>query len=177
MFRLAIPDNDIHFFRDQGGRKRCPVCGQLTAKRAEDLSTISIHSQPRADITTSVDGVCVVLPAAKTKLEQLFGPQLRFQALQGGLHALMPTLTVSFDAKARGTRFVKQCSACGEYESIVGATPVLLVDRASLPNDHIARTDIEFGSNDEKSPVFILGDDAAAALSALHLTGCTLVHA
>lgn len=174
MYLLVKGDNDINFFR-QGGRTRCLACGQLTAKRTEDLSTTEIKRAPRLDITTSVDGVCVVRQNAKVELERLFERQIEFQPLHGGLYAAMPKLIVPFDAAARKTRFIKPCSECSEYESVVGATPVFLVGGSSVPNGRIARTDLEFGSNDEKSPLFLLGDDAASDMLALGLSGCDLV--
>jgi NAD-dependent SIR2 family protein deacetylase len=82
-------------------------------------------------------------------------------------------LQVAFDAVARGTRFGRKCPSCGEYQSVTGATPVVL--SSDLPSDRVARTDLEFGSDDEKAPLFVAGDDAAARLTGLKLSGCRLV--
>ncbi|HET7539727.1 MAG TPA: hypothetical protein VFK05_07640 [Polyangiaceae bacterium] len=123
-----------------------------------------------------MDGVCVVSPHAKRELDRLFEGQIEFQALQAGVYAAMPKLILPFDASARKTRFIKRCPVCGEHESVVGATPVFLVGGpAIIPDDRIARTDLEFGSNDEKSPVFLLGEHAASAVRSQGLSGCEVV--
>jgi hypothetical protein len=175
MYQIVMPDNDIDFFRDREGRQRCIVCRQLTAKWTEDLSAVPIERFPRRDVTTSVDGIRVVLPRAKEAMEAALADQFQFDPLQRGLYAMMPRLIVPFDAVARETRFVKQCLTCGEWESIVGATPVFLVPGTVLPAECVARTDLVFGSNDEKGPLLLAGDYAASKLAALRLSGCELV--
>jgi hypothetical protein len=173
MFLLAIQDNDLCFFRGQLGRTRCDVCGQLTAKRREDLATVAIKRRPKVALSTSLDGVCVVLPSAKLVLEAKFTDQLQFESLQAGLFAVMPVMAVEFDAASRKTRFGHRCPKCSEYDSVTGATPVFL--KAQVPPGSVVRTDLEFGSDDEKAPLILAGNDAAAALSDLGLSGCKLV--
>jgi len=53
---------------------------------------------------------------------------------------------VRYDAKRRETRFLEYNSECEEYNEVVGATPVCLVDNQTLP-DGFFRTDIEFGGS------------------------------
>src|ERR1700744_2719952 len=105
MYRLTMPDNDVYFFRGQKDRKRCPVCGQLIAKREENLMTTPIRRRPRFDVSCSVDGGVVVTGEGRDALEGLFHGQVRLDALQSGLFSVWPKTVVRFDAQARKTRF------------------------------------------------------------------------
>jgi len=49
------------------------------------------------------------------------------------------------------------CKSCEQFESIIGATPAYLKGLSSLDKGFY-RTDIEFGSSSEKSPLIIVDD-------------------
>ena len=82
---------------------------------------------------------------------------------------------MAFDAERRGTRFVNRCSSCGQYESIVGATPVYLKPGSNIRQNEFVRTDLAFGSEDEKSPLLLCGSVAARALKESPLGGVELL--
>jgi len=175
MYRMTMPDNDLLFFRGRSDRKRCSVCGQLTAKREENLTSVSIARRPRFDVSCSVDGVVVVSRPVRHALEELFPAEVQFDVLQSELFAALPRSVVRFDSDARKTRFEGRCDTCGQYRSIIGAKPIMLQAGSCVSPDGIARTDLEFGSDDEKAPLIVLGDGPVAAIRTCGFSGCELL--
>jgi hypothetical protein len=175
MYRLSARDNDSYFFRDRQDVKRCSVCSALLDKWKEDLSAVPIKRAPKYDVSYSYDGVYVVNNRFRACVEENAITGLVFTPLQAGLFSIRPKVSVPFDAARRGTRFLKQCQVCGQYESVVGATPVFLAAKAVIPERGFVRTDLEFGSFDEKHPVVLCGAEAAEVLRGANLKGLTLV--
>jgi hypothetical protein len=174
MFELLAPDNDLYFFRGRLDVTRCVSCGELTKKWEEDLSSVPIPDRGSYDVSYSYDGVLVVSTRFRevVELEGIAG--VEFRPLQAGLFSAASVTVVPFDAKARETRFENRCPNCRRYESVVGATPVFLMPGAVVPDDGVVRTDLEFGSGDEKTPVLLCGDEAAKRLRGHKLRGLTL---
>lgn len=175
MYRLSARDNDSYFFRDRQDVKRCSACSALLDKWKEDLSAVPIKRTPQYDVSYSYDGVYVVSNRFRMCVKENAITGLVFTPLQAGLFSIRPEVSVPFDAERRGTRFLKQCQVCGQYESVVGATPVFLAAKSVIPERGFVRTDIEFGSFDEKHPVVLCGDEAAKVLMSANLKGLTLV--
>jgi hypothetical protein len=175
MFRISSQDNGLYFFRDREDVARCTVCGELLKKWEEDLASVSISKAPKYDLSYSYDGVLVATRRVKELIEHEGLTGMSFRPLQRDLFAARPNDVVAFDAKRRGTRFEEKCEACGSYESVIGATPVLLRAGAVIAPNAFARTDLEFGSNDEKTPLVLCGDDAARALTKGKLRGVDLM--
>lgn len=167
-------DNDLYFFDDREDVSRCPSCGSLTRKWEEDLSVVAIKRKLRYDVSYSYDGVLVVSPRFLGIYEAEAMTGLVFTELQRGYYAIMATRIVAFDAVARQTRFETKCVTCGIYESVIGAGPAFLVTPVEVGTSEFVRTDLEFGSDDEKSPVQICGESAAEALRAAGLKGLDL---
>jgi hypothetical protein len=172
VFRLSAHDNGLYFFRGRPDVTRCVSCSALTNKWGEDLSRVPIPKKIGRDFSYSYDGVLV---ASSRVVACLQTHPASITPLDSGWFALRPEAVVAFDSVKRKTRFVKQCTACGQYESVVGATPVYLQPGAVVPDDGLARTDLEFGSGDEKTPTVLCGDAMASRLSAAGLRGFELV--
>jgi hypothetical protein len=175
MFILSADDNDLYFFRNRTDVRRCPVCRQLTNKWEEDVASVPLTPPPRNDISYSYDGVLVVSPRFRATMAEGGASGLAFRPLQAGFFAARSVHTVPFDAARRKTRFEKRCGVCGEFESVVGATPAFLRPGAHVPDNGFVRTDLEFGSNDEKGPVELCGDDIARRLQDANLSGLDLM--
>ncbi|HET7539730.1 MAG TPA: hypothetical protein VFK05_07655 [Polyangiaceae bacterium] len=110
-------------------------------------------------------------------LDEIFPNSIRLEPLQSNLFAFLPTAIVAFDAVARKTRFEGLCSTCGQYRSVIGAKPIMLTQGSAVEASGIARTDLEFGSDDEKAPLVVLGDEAAKRLIARRFSGCEILPA
>ncbi len=200
-FRLSIQDNDSYAFRlpprskdgmpwdalhhgivaDFSGpvlaeHRRCERCGELLDKWNEPLVGLVIKKR-KYDISVTYDGVVAVSQRFKSVYDQSGLSGLQFEPLPNDPEFLKiwPSKSVRFDAEKRKTRFEKRCPACGRFESIVGATPVYLVEGESLPDKGFVRTDLEFASGDEKHPLILCGNLAGRILKDAHLKGVDLV--
>ncbi len=197
-FRLSLQHNDSYAFRnrspltahqrlhqhilpDMSGLprssvRRCKTCGALLAKQDEPLTDLKIRKR-RYDLSITYDGVLIGSESFKEVYDSSNLVGLRFTALPEDptLFSVIATTEVRFDSERRGTRFINKCPQCGHYESVVGAIPVYLVDDEGISDRAFVRTDLEFGSNDEKHPLLICGLSAAKALQDRDLKGVELL--
>jgi hypothetical protein len=171
LYTIYGQDNDLYFFQGRADVARCPACGQLTRKWSEDLLVVPIAKRVRLDASYSYDGVFVVSNRFKEVYAAGQMTGLQFSPLSNGMHWIMPTRTVAFDAAARGTRFERKCGVCHSYAAIAGAAPAFLIQPVTVAPLELVRTDIEFGSGDEQSPVVVCGERAASLLRDAALTG------
>ncbi len=197
-FYVSEQDNESYAFRDQpvltnhqqvyqklipdmsGASKqeihRCDTCGGLVSKWDEPLLSLKIKKR-KYDISITYDGVLVVSDKFKSVCEANHISGLKFRPLQSEdrFFAAYAVRSVEFDSNRRKTRFLKLCTQCGNYESVIGATPVFLIPGTKVGDNEFVRTNLEFGSGDGKSPVLICGETAAMALNCGHLKGLNLV--
>ncbi|MFV0445924.1 MAG: hypothetical protein ACK5Q5_20285, partial [Planctomycetaceae bacterium] len=154
------------------GAKRCSQCGELIDKWNDSLDSLVIRKR-KLDIGCTYDGITVVSCRFKSVCDTGYLLGLTFRQLPDDpeFFAVWPSRVVDFDADRRGTRFITQCSQCGSFESVVGATPVYLKPGWSIGVDEFARTNLEFGSADEKHPVILCGQRVATVLTAANLKG------
>jgi hypothetical protein len=146
----------------------------LLSKWDEDISNVMIPRRLKLDVSASYDGVDVVSPRFRELYERAGMSGLEFIPLTNDFWSVRALAVVVFDARRRGTRFENQCEACGQYESVIGSSPAYLVGGSEVPDMGFARTDLEFASEDEKSPVLICGDAAAEVLRDANLRGLEL---
>jgi hypothetical protein len=174
MYIVDGHDNDIFFFEDRDDVRRCESCGQLLNKWEEDLTVVPIPRRLKLDVSASYDGVDVVSTRFRTLYDRSGMAGLRFTPLGQTAYAIQATEIVEFDAARTGTRFSDLCETCGQYESVVGVTPAFLKEGSVVSDMGFARTDLEFASGDEKSPLIICGDSAARILRKAKLKGLEL---
>ena len=128
----------------------------------------------RLALSTSYDGVVV----ATTRFVELYKEAsltgLQLTPLGGSAFVVSATALVRFDAAVRGTRFENRCAECEQYESVIGAAPAYLMKGEEVPVLGFARTDLEFGSDDEKLPVLVCGDGAAEVVRSARFKGLDL---
>jgi len=87
-----------------------------------------------------------------------------------GFYHFFPHRVVPFDAQSRQTRFVALCPTCGFYESVAGATPSFL-SASELLADGFSRSDILFGSRNEKHPLVFVSTGTQKILACERFTG------
>jgi hypothetical protein len=157
------------------GIKRCTACGELLAKWDEPPKEIALKKL-NFDFGVTYDGVKLVSKRFRSVYEQSALCGLHFWQLSGQqlFFAIQAIRTVRFDSDRRKTRFSKQCNLCGRFESVIGATPVMLKCGTEIGTHEFVRTDLEFGSNDEKSPLLLCGPVAAEVLRNEKLSGLDL---
>jgi hypothetical protein len=83
MFRLSVPDNGLHFFEDRVDLPRCSVCGRLTKKWDEDLSSVPTSPRRKYDVSYSYDGVLVVTARFRDAVIEDEVSGMEFRPLQG----------------------------------------------------------------------------------------------
>ncbi len=157
------------------GLRRCESCGELLDKWNESLDGLVVRKRSY-DLSSTYDGIKTISERFKAFYDSAGLSGLVFHQLPNDpeFFAIRPERAVEYDAETRGTRFIKRCPQCGCYESVVGATPVYLKAGQGIEPNEFVRTDLEFGSEDEKSPLLLCGESAAAALQASKLKGLDL---
>lgn len=163
---LSAHFNDSYAFYDRTDVRRCPACGNLTHKWEESLDDLRIRKRRKFDLSATYDGVLVVSDRFRNLYESESLAGLEFTTLPKDptFHVPRATEVVAFDAERRGTRFEGICAVCGQYDAVAGATPVMLKSGHTIPARGFVRTDIEFGSHDEKHPIPLCGCEAARVL-------------
>ncbi len=167
-------DNGTYFFKNRVDVRRCGECGHLLHKWSETVSGIRLANES-FDVSCSYDGVHVVSQRFKVVYDSCGFSGLEFRLLYDTFYFVLPTEQVRFDFARRKTRFMKQCDACQFYESVTGATPVFLKRGETISPRAFARTDIEFGSGDEKAPLYLCGVDVGQTLREADLAGLGLL--
>ena len=157
------------------GVRRCKTCAELLGKWEEPLAGVVVQKR-KYDIGSTYDGWTFVSQRFKDVCESNVLVGLTFRVLPDDpkFFAIHAGRTVEFDAERRQTRFCKPCPQCGRFESVVGATPVYLMAGVAIGACEFVRTDLEFGSNDEKHPLLLCGEIAANALKSAKLKGLDL---
>lgn len=169
-FVLSATDNGSFKLRGNASHPSCSSCGFATVR--DWIDPAFRLTGLRRDASYTYDGYFVVSDRFVAVVGKHAASFLELPA-EPGFFAVVPQVVVAFDSERRGTRFEDLCSACGRYGSVAGATPAFLRLAKALP-DAIARTDIEFGSGDERSPLLLVGPDLGSRIAAAALTGVEL---
>ena len=151
-------DSKLRMFRDDSSLKKCPKCGYRLDFFAHNPDFVLRKSQ--YDVYATYDGQTIVSQAFKDFCTKENYKGLEFLEFKNDEHHYHLIISedniVPFDAPRRKTRFEGLCNVCGNYESIIGATPAYLKIKEPLL-DGIYRSDILFASGNEKSPLFFVG--------------------
>lgn len=165
-FTMSAPDSDSYFFADANAELFCMECGSFIGPEYVP-SRQSVRSGFR-DFGYTYDGRLLVSQRAKDFLLGHATTELSFLLVKSQkelLYVLHVRNEIAFDSDARRTCFVNKCHKCGRYESVVGATPAFLRGAADINKLGIYRTDLEFGSGREKSPLLIVGSELKRLLA------------
>ena len=176
-FRLSVGDNGLIAFHNRIEANRCEECGALLSKWDEKLPGFKVLNLKGLDISCTYDGIDIASALFKECYDSHKMIGLSFSPLAGNrpCFKVVGEIVVPFDAAKRATRFLNQCQVCGRYEEIIGATPVFLKAGSEVPDNGFARTDLEFGTGDRKSPMLLCGATAAVAFTNANLSGVDLV--
>lgn len=162
LFCLHGHDNDNYVLNQCVDLKRCDFCGYLLNKWELDFTSVDIKT--KLDVSTTYDGFFIVSETFKSICEQYRFEGAKFFSTHSDLYVLRPEPIVVFDYEKRETRFESYCNNCNNYKNVAGATPVYLKTTNSIVSNSFYRTDIEFGSGDEKHPLIICGEDIVTVL-------------
>ena len=155
-------------FDEIGDIDVCPKCGYRT-----DFNYIYEKFRVKRrgnDISFTYDGYCIVSLKFKEACDRAGFEGIEFLGLPGDkeYYHLVPGCVVEFDCEKRKTRFENKCDVCGNYESVVGATPAFI--KGELASD-VCRTDILFGSGNAKKPIILISENAKKVFDREKLVG------
>lgn len=147
-------DGDAFFFEDRESSIFCPICGTLLDK---NFLPTGVRPRKKWDVCSSYENRTIVTERFKTWCEahHFDGLVFRQVCMLPPYYVFEPSKVLRFDP--RRARFDNKCKACGNYESVVIAGPLTLLEVSTPIEDGFYRTDIEFGSRWEKSPLIIVG--------------------
>lgn len=150
--------NDGVFFKDAPEGILCPNCGTCLDPNYYPQE-IEIHRSKKYDVGYTWDLRTLFSQKFVDFCKNEFDFDMsknKIKSPTGDLFYYLPDEKVEFDAEERKTKFLNQCLECGNFEEVIGATPVFLKDR-SIIESGIFRTDLEFASRSSKSPMLIIG--------------------
>jgi hypothetical protein len=163
-YSLSGSDNSLYFFDDPPEGVLCSNC--KTCLNLYYLpSEMTIHKSIKYDISFTYDGRPLVSTRFKEFCEAREYEGLNFFQVsrEPCYFYFLPEILLQFDDYRRQTRFEKKCEVCGNYESIVGATPPYLKEKGEIKKG-IFRTDLMFGSAHRKFPRIIIGTETYQAM-------------
>ena len=163
-------DNGTRMFGSDSAVARCGTCGYILDVNASNPDYVLRRAD--LDISSTFENRVIVSRAFKKFCEQAKCEGVTFRGFSADRDHFHLTVAreVSFDPIARKTRFEKKCPSCGNYEAVAGATPAFLKIKEPLP-DGFFRTDVLFGSGDERQPLIIVGVETKAKLEKAGLRG------
>src|SRR5262245_49189494 len=142
----------------------CATCGRKT-----DPSYVNpeFKAKKRAwDISETYDGYRIVSKRFRDfcRTEGWAGLEFVVLPADNSFFVLRLSLVLPFDSQRRGTRFEQPCPSCGEFYDVIGATPAYLRGITGPIRDGFFRSDLEFASGPEQSPLIFVGIDTAKLL-------------
>jgi len=173
-FSLSGPDNDSYMNSDQYEINICK-CLDFVKNRQLHLNPNFKVTKKFYDISFTYDSYLIVSDRFKQFcVDNKYSGVSFFEIPNYKTKFLMlVSNVVKFDADRRETTFIEFNSDCNEYNEVVGATPVCLLDNSILA-DGFYRTDIEFGRSYAKGAIILVGLETGTKLKEQKFKGLYL---
>jgi len=162
MYLLDGPDNNSYMCCSEdtvhAGMKGIVTCIGCGYRTNFDYINRKFKVNRRVyDVSYTYDGYCIVSRKFKEIVDRYDIDGAIFQPLENDkdFFSLTSMQIIEFDYKKRVTRFEKKCNVCGNYESVIGATPAYF--KSDIKHD-ICRSDLKFGSGNAKSPLLLISN-------------------
>lgn len=174
-FSVSVNDNDSFMcsstdrvFDDVIGVKVCPECHYRT--NFDFVNQDFTIKRKTYDLSATYDGYYIASLKFKEAIHREGITGITFVAIRKEFEyfVMFVSNVVSFDTEKRKSRAEKYCSACGNYESFVGATPAFLKES---PRFDLSRTDVAFGSGNAKHPLLIASESFVSLVKREKLKG------
>ncbi len=151
---LSPIDNDLNIYENI-------ILGECDKyKNIYEINKISkkVSIKNGIEISCSYDGFTIVSDKFKKFCESEKYTNLEFIQFQDSPKYFWFKVNniLEYDSVRRGTEFINYSEKCKGYSDIIGADPACL-KRKSKIEDGFFRTDLFFGSNASKSPLYIIG--------------------
>lgn len=156
-YSISGPDNDSYLYKDGWGKSVCEVLDFIN-NREKYITVKSRIKRTNYNFSYTYDSAIIVSQKFRDFCLRNKYEGLKFFRLkkQDKLYLLKSQNIIQFDIKRRSTVFEDFQEACGKFNSVAGATPICLKSNEELI-DGIYRTDVEFGSGYELSPLIVVG--------------------
>jgi hypothetical protein len=162
-YTITGEDNDSYMCASSDrvlpGMRGFNVCAECGYRTDYSYTTPAFTlTRKRFDFSYTYDGSCIVSARFREFClrHQFESEEFRTLPTAKGFYHFLVHRIVPFDAATRKTRFDSLCPSCGFYESVAGATPSFLLVPEPL-SDGFWRSDLLFGSRNEKHPLFFVG--------------------
>jgi len=142
----------------------CPNCGRKV-EPTYVTPTFRVKHRSR-DVTVTYDGYTLVSKRFRDHCLEAAYSGVLFLPLpaDADFFVIGSDRVIAFDVERRRTRREKYCEVCHAFNTVAGATPVMLRDVTAPLLDGFYRTDIEFGSAHEQHPLMLVGTLTGQAL-------------
>ena len=167
-------DNRSYFFGNAPSEIFCPKCDSVIKKDSFFPSHIRVRTG--LDVSATYDNRKIVSERFKNLCERERIPGIEFISVHGsGKIYFIPVVArvAAVDFRRRKTRFEDKCEKCGQFESIIGATPAYLIDSKPL-GPGFFKSDLEFGSGRAKAPLLFIDREFGMVLRDAKLLGMDL---
>ena len=146
----------------------CPTCGRKTDPDYVD-PTFKVRKWS-FEFSSTYDGYTIVSDRFRKFCRSRRLPGMKFVKLPAapGFFWLRLSRVLPFDVKRRGTRVSLWCPTCRHFHSVAGATPAFIWGLKKPLKRGFYRTDLEFASGSEQSPLEIVGIETADELQQEH---------
>lgn len=170
-YSISGPDNDsfmcsstdvVH--ENMHGLSVCPECGYR-----DDFFYINRKFRVKRrvyDFSSTYDGYSIISRKFKEFCERRKYQNIVFAEFENDpdFFALIPLTVLAFDVEGNKPRYEGYCGKCGNYESVIGPFPVYLKNIDKPLKEGIYRTDLLFGSGNDKSPLILIGPGTKEAI-------------
>jgi hypothetical protein len=156
-YSLSGHDNGTVMFPKEANIPTCLGCGWRL-----DFSSTNpqyVLKKSRLDISSTYDGQTIVSKAFKKFCEAWRYPDINFGVFENDPEHFhfMPTRQIKYDVERGKVRFLKLCSVCGNYESVL-MTGINFLCVTEPLEDGFCRSDLLFASGNEKHPIILVGN-------------------
>jgi hypothetical protein len=162
-YNLYGPDNDSYMsascdniLEELDNVPTCNGCGYRTDYTYAN-NNFKIKKR-NYDISYTYDGVCIVSLTFKEFCKKNKYSNIIFKELprEEKFYQFIVENELEFDYTRRETKLINYCESCGFYENVIGSIPTFLKDIINPLDDGFYRSDLLFGSRNEKSPLIII---------------------
>lgn len=152
-------DNGGFLYPEGYGKGICEVL-DFTQNRHKYLSSDFSFKKTNLSLSATYDSSLIVNQRFKDFCLKNSYEGIEFYTIPkySGFYLLNVEKEIEFDSKRRKVKFEQFEKTCGKYNSVIGAAPICLTSSIPL-SDGFYRTDIEFGTGYEQSPLIVIGTE------------------
>jgi hypothetical protein len=149
-YDLRAMDCGVDLLLDAPTEAFCPKCGSCLDRTFVPSLALKVR---RIDFGFTYDNRLLISDAAKQLIETESSRNTRVDFKRVCAKPVywypVPAKVLRFDPGPAEARFLNLCAHCGQYQDVVGATPLHVRPGERILDRGIYRTDLEFGSDRE----------------------------